>query len=90
MKKYIAVTLDNLSPVPHGSIYRGDGVFGYEEDGHPREALTRVKEKLTEHDKDFNEVFRKPGFTKEVTAQKLKAGKPLHTPGKGGKKGKKP
>ena len=27
--KYITSTLHNLSPVPNGAIYRGDGVFDY-------------------------------------------------------------
>ena len=58
MPRFI-VTLENFSPVPPGSIYRGAGKVDFISEKIPDE----VKERLAELDDKGREVFRKPGFT---------------------------
>lgn len=52
--KYLLATLENITPIPSGSIYRGDGVFDMVVDIDP----AGIKKKLAEFDKDLKVVFK--------------------------------
>jgi hypothetical protein len=69
-RRYIAAKLENISLIPWGAVYRGQGIFDFivrrNEVGRP----SNIKTRYSEHDKDFNEMFRREGFITKVTAER--------------------
>ena len=63
---YLTVKFYNLSIVPDGSVYIGDGDFDFQADRMP----VNVKEKLAEYTDDLKKVHKKVGYTKKVMAEK--------------------
>jgi len=63
---YLTVKFYNLSIVPDGSVYMGDGDFDFQTDKMP----VNVKEKLAEYTDDLKKVYKKSGYTKKVMAEK--------------------
>ena len=63
---YLTVKFYNLSIVPDGSVYMGDGDFDFQTDKMP----VNVKEKLVEYTDDLKKVYKKSGYTKKVMAEK--------------------
>lgn len=65
MSKIITATLHDNTPVPSGSIYRGDGMVEFETTKEP-ETITK---KLAEYDKDKQIYFK----DKSISKLKLRA-----------------
>ena len=63
---YLTVKFYNLSIVPDGLVYMGDGDFDFQADRMP----VNVKEKLAEYTDDLKKVYKKSGYTKKVMAVK--------------------
>lgn len=65
-KKYFVATLQNLTPVPVGSIWRDDGVFDFVAEDEPQ----NIKEKLSEYDDQKKIVYKKKGLKIKGRAEK--------------------
>ena len=63
---YLTAKLHHLTGVPKGSTYLGGGDF----DMPCKEYPPNTKERLAEFDDKLKKVYKKPGFTKEVKAEK--------------------
>ena len=63
---YLTVKFYNLSRVPDGSVYMGDGDFDFQADRMP----VNVKEKPAEYTDDLKKVYKKTGYTKKVMTEK--------------------
>lgn len=63
---YLTAKLHHLTGVPKGSTYLGGGDF----DMQCKECPPNMKERLAEFDDKLKKVYKKPGFTKEVKAEK--------------------
>ena len=61
---YLTVKFYNLSIVPDGSVYMGDGDFDFQIDRMP----VNVKEKLAEYTDDLKKVYKKAGYTNKVVS----------------------
>lgn len=63
---YLTAKLHHLTGVPRGAVYLGGGDFDMRCKDYPQ----NMKERLAEFDDKFKKVYKKPGFTKEVKAEK--------------------
>ena len=59
---YLTVKFYNLSIVPDGSVYMGDGDFDFQADKMP----VNVKEKLAEYTDDLKKVYKKLGILRRL------------------------
>ena len=59
---YLTVKFYNLSRVPDGSVYMGDGDFDFQTDKMP----VNVKEKLAEYTDDLKKVYKKLGILRRL------------------------
>lgn len=65
---YIIAKFQHLTPVPEGAVYMGDGVYDVQISKKPE----NIKELMAEYSDDLKQVYKKPGFNKEVLAEKEK------------------
>lgn len=64
---YLTAKLHHLTGgVPKGSVYLGGGDFDFQYKEYP----PNMKERLAEFDDKLKKVYKKPGFTKKVKAEK--------------------
>lgn len=63
---YLTVKFNNFSSVPEGSEYLGNGDFDFQIAIPP----ANIKEKLAEYTDDLKKLYKKPGYTKKVMAEK--------------------
>lgn len=71
MTKYITGTLHNISPVPAGSVYRGDGMFEFETEKDPYS----IKLKLAEYDPEKKTYYKEKSVKVDLSADALVAEK---------------
>ena len=63
---YLTAKFHNFSQIPKGAAYLGDSDFDFQCKEYP----IGMKERLAEFDDKLKKVYKKPGFTKEVKAEK--------------------
>jgi hypothetical protein len=68
-EKIITATLHNISPVPNGAIYQGDGMFEFVTDKSPY----NIDKKMAEYDVDAKTYYKDPAVKVTLESDKMVA-----------------